>query len=347
MKALRWYAPYDVRVEDVEEPKIINETDAIVRVSLAGICGTDLHVYRGHFQIIPGNIIGHEFIGYVENVGKGVKRFSKGDRVVVSCWIVDGSCWYCMHGFYTQCEKINIFGLGPLYGEEISGAHAELVRVPNADVMLFKIPEEIKEEKILTLSDGLPAAYAGLIEGGFRPGYSVAVLGFGPIGAMAAICARAIGAGEIVTVDVDENRLNFARDLGFKTVNARSTDVAEEVRNLTEGRGADLVIEAVGGSIETIDKAIEIARRKGTVSVVGLHAQEYNKFPAGQLWITEKRLVFVIGDTIKYRNELFELIKNNRIDVSKIITHKFSLDEAPQGYEMFDKRKTFKAVIKP
>lgn len=347
MKALKWYGPYSVKVEDIEEPKILDEKDAIVRVSLAGICGTDLHVYRGHLQLIPGNVIGHEFVGYVEKTGKEVKKFSKGDKVVVSCWIADGTCWYCLHGFFTQCEKINIFGLGPLYGEEIQGAHAELVRVPNADLLLFKVPQETSDEKIVTLSDGLPAAYAGLIEGGIKPGYSVAILGFGPIGAMAAISAQAIGAAQIIAIDIDENRLNLAKSLGFKTVNAKETDAAEEVRNMTDGRGADLVIEAVGGNEETINKAIDIARRKGTISVVGVHTQEYNRFPAGQLWVTEKRLVFVIGDTIKYRSELFELIKNDRIDVSKIITHKFNLYEAPKGYEMFDKRKTFKAVIKP
>jgi len=346
MKALKWYAPYNVKIEEAEEPEIVEETDAIIRTTLAGICGTDLHVYRGHVQIVPGNILGHEFVGIVEKIGRNVKNFEVGDRVVVSCWIADGTCWYCKNGFYTQCNKINIFGLGPLYGEEYPGAHAELVRVPNADLLLFKIPSEVEDEKVFALSDGLPASYAGIVEGNFKPGYSVAVLGFGPIGAMAAMCAKSLGAGKIFAVDIDEERLKLARELGFTSINSKEVDASEEIRNYTEGRGADLVVEAIGASEEVIKKAIELVRRKGTVSVVGMHVHDYN-MPVGQLLVTEKRLVFVIGDTIKYRNELIELIKNNRIDISKIISHRIKLEEAPHGYEIFDKKKSFKVVIKP
>jgi Threonine dehydrogenase and related Zn-dependent dehydrogenases len=346
MKALKWYGPYDLRVEESEEPRIVNETDALVRPTLAGICGTDLHIYKGYLQIIPGNIIGHEFVGIVEEVGKGVKEFSKGDKVVVSCWVADGKCWYCKRGYYTQCVNINIFGIGPLYGEALQGAHAELVRVPYADVMLYKIPENIPDEKVVMLSDGLPAGYAGIVEGGIKAGDIVTILGFGPIGAVAGMCAKILGASLIIAIDVIEERLKIARELGFKTLNAKEVDVAEEVRNLTDGRGADLVIEAIGGSEEVLRKAIELARRKGTVSVLGFHVHDYN-LPAGQLWISEKRLIFSIGDPIRYRYELLELIKNDRIDISKIITHKVSLNEAPKGFELFDKKVAFKVVIKP
>jgi threonine dehydrogenase-like Zn-dependent dehydrogenase len=346
MKALKWYAPYDLRVEEAEEPKIIKETDALIKPTLVGICGTDLHIYRGFLQIVPGNIIGHEFIGIVEEVGKEVKEFSKGDKVVVSCWVADGKCWYCKRGYYTQCVNINIFGLGPLYGETLQGAFSELIRVPNADVVLYKIPENIPDEKLVMLSDGLAAGYAGIVEGGMKPGDSVAILGFGPIGAVAGMCAKALGASLIIAIDVIEERLKLAKELGFETLNAKEVDIEEEVRNLTDGRGADLVIEAIGGLEEILRKAIALTRRKGNISVLGFHVHDYN-IPAGQLWISEKRMIFSIGDPIKYRYELLELIKHNRIDISKIITHKLSLDEAPKGFELFDKKLAFKVAIKP
>jgi threonine dehydrogenase-like Zn-dependent dehydrogenase len=346
MKALKWYAPYDLRVEEAEEPKIIKETDALIKPTLVGICGTDLHIYRGYLQIVPGNIIGHEFIGIVEEVGKEVKEFSKGDKVVVSCWVADGKCWYCKRGYYTQCVNINIFGLGPLYGETLQGAFSELIRVPNADVVLYKIPENIPDEKLVMLSDGLPAGYAGIVEGGMKPGDSVAILGFGPVGAVAGMCAKALGASLIIAIDVIEERLKLAKELGFETLNAKEVDIEEEVRNLTDGRGADLVVEAIGGSEEILRKAIALTRRKGNISVLGFHVHDYN-IPAGQLWISEKRMIFSIGDPIKYRYELLELIKHNKIDISKIITHKLSLDEAPKGFELFDKKLAFKVVIKP
>ncbi len=346
MKAARWYNPYDIRVEDVEKPKLLREDDALVRPTLAGVCGTDLHVYKGYITITPGDIIGHEFIGVVEEVGSAVKGFKKGDRVVVSCWIADGNCWYCKHGFYTQCERINIFGMGPVYGETYQGAHAELVRVPYANTMLMKIPDEISDEKALMVSDGLPAAFAGVVEGRIEVGDTVAILGCGPIGLLAGMCAQILGASQVIAIDLVERRLNAAKELGMKVIDASKANVAEEVRNLTEGRGADLVIEAVGGSQDVLLTAIELARKKGRISVIGFHVLEYPTFPAGQLWLTEKRLNFSIGDPIKYGPTLLELIKGGRLDPSRLISDYISLDEAPKAFEMAEKKKALKVALK-
>lgn len=344
MKALRWYGPYDLRVEDVEEPKIIKDTDALVRPTIAAICGTDMHAYRGHLGLSQGDIIGHEFVGVVQKVGSAVRKFKPGDRVVVSCWIVDGSCWYCDNGYYTQCVNINIFGMGPLYGETYAGAHSELVRVPNADLMLAKIPDELSDEKVVTVSDGLPAAYGGLVEAGIQPGDSVAIIGCGPIGLMAGMCAQLLGASLVIGIDFAEERLKKAKELGFLTFKAGAS-VADEIRNLTEGRGVDLAVEAAGGSLEPLLSAIELVRRKGKIAVIGFHALNY-ELPVGQLWLSEKRMTFTIGDPIKYRSVLLEIIRRGRLDPSKIISHVLKLEEGPKGFEMVDKKQAIKVVLK-
>lgn len=346
LRAVRWYAPYDVRVEDVEEPVSSKETDALVRPTLSAICGTDLHFYRGHVNIVPGDIIGHEFLGVVEKVGKEVKSVTEGDRVLVSCWVADGTCWYCRHGYYTQCMSINLFGCGPLYGETLGGGDAELVRIPNADVVLSKIPDGVSDERAVLASDGLPASYASVVEADMKPGDTVAVIGCGSIGLLCGMCARLLGASQVLGIDLMPERLETAKSLGLTPINAKETDAADEVRNLTDGRGADLAIEAVGGGQESVLLAIEVARRKGNVSIVGFHYHEYT-MPVGQMWLTEKRLFCSIGDPIRYRDVLMEYIKSGRLDPSRIITHRLGLDEAAKGFEMFDKKQALKVVLKP
>jgi threonine dehydrogenase-like Zn-dependent dehydrogenase len=345
MKALKWYGPYDLRVEETEEPKLIKDTDALVRPIYTGICGTDMHVYKGYINIVPGDIIGHEFVGIVEKVGSKVRKFKEGDRVIVSCWIADGECWYCIKGFHTQCVNINIFGMGPLYGESYQGADAELVRVPYADTILIKIPDDLSFEKALMISDGLPASYAGVVEGGFNAGDSVGIVGCGPIGLLAGMCAQLLGASQVIAIDLAETRLKIAKELGMITIDASKQNVAEEVRNLTDGRGVDLAIDAAGGGDAPLLTAIEIVRRKGKISVIGFHVLDYS-LPVGQLWLTEKRMSFSIGDPITYAPVLIELVRRNRLDPTRIYSHILSLDEAPRGFELVDKKKAIKAIIK-
>lgn len=346
LRAVKLYGPHDVRLEDVEEPKIEEKRDAIVKVKLTSICGTDMHIYRGHLDVGLGTVTGHEFVGVVEEVGEEVRHVVEGDRVLASCWIADGTCWYCKRGYYTQCVNVNIFGLGPLYGESVQGAHAELVRVPNADLVLSKIPNEVSDEKAVLVSDALPAGYAGVLEGGMEPGDNVVIMGCGPIGLLSGMCADMLGASQVIAVDFIDERLKKAAQLGFITVNAREKDVGEEVRDLTYDRGADVVIEAVGGSSEPLIKAIELARKKGKVSVVGVHLYDYS-IPVGQLFVTEKRISFSIGDPIKYRDKLMDYIRHEKIDPSIIITHRLRLEEATKAFEIFDKKEAVKIVMKP
>lgn len=345
MKAAKWYGAGDIRVEEAAEPKIIHESDALVAPTSAMICGTDLTLYNGDMTAVPGGIVGHEFMGVVKKVGAGVKKFRKGDRVVVSAWIADGTCWFCRHQLYTQCVNINIFGMGPVYGESLEGAFTELVRVPHADTVLIKAPENMDDEKLVAVSDSLPTAYEAIVNAGIRPGDTVAVIGCGPIGLLSGMCAQLLGASHVICVDVAAQRLDFAKKLGFETVNSSETDAAEEVRNMTDGVGADLVVEAVGKSREPLLTAIETARRKGTVSVVGFHLHEYS-IPSGQLWLTEKKLVFSIGDPIKHGETLIKFIESGRLDPAKIITHTVSLDQVPYGFELFAKKQALKVLVK-
>ncbi len=345
MRAARWYGAGDIRVEDAAEPEIKSETDALVRPTAAAICGTDLHVFKGELTSVPGAIMGHEFMGVVEKVGPAVRKFREGDRVIVSCWVADGECWYCRHQLYTQCFNINIFGMGPVYGESLDGAFAELVRVPYADTVLIKAPEDVSDEKLVTVSDSLPTGFEAVVNGGMREGDVVVVIGCGPIGLLSGMCAELLGASQVIAVDVVRERLEAAKNLGFKTIDGSVSDVADEVRSMTDGVGADFVVEAVGRTREPLLKAIEVARRKGTVSVVGFHLHEYT-IPSGQLWLTEKKLVFSIGDPIKNGEKLIRFIRSGRLDPSRIITHKLSLDEVPHGFELFTKKQALKVLVK-
>jgi threonine dehydrogenase-like Zn-dependent dehydrogenase len=344
MRAARWYGPRDVRVEEKEESALVSERDAIVRVTTASICGTDLHVYRGELTVVPGTVLGHEFMGVVERVGSGVRRFRRGERVIVSAWVADGECWFCRKQLFTQCEGVNIFGMGPVYGESLDGAFAELVRVPNADVTLIRAPEGVPDERLVFIGDGLATGFDAVNNSGVSAGDVVAVVGSGPIGLMSGMCARLFGASEVLMVDVSEERLKFAESLGFKTVNASRTDPVEEVRRMTDGRGADVVIEAVGRSSEPLMTAIEMVRRKGTVSVVGFHLHEYG-IQMGQLWLTEKKLVFSIGDPIRNGERLIRLVSEGRLDPSRIVTHRFPLEGVPRGFDLFERKEALKVVI--
>ncbi|MEM0381734.1 MAG: alcohol dehydrogenase catalytic domain-containing protein [Nitrososphaerota archaeon] len=344
MRAVRWYGPHDLRVEEVAEPTLKTDEDAIVRPTMAAICGTDLNVYKGILTLVPGSVVGHEFMGVVEEVGRGVKRFSVGDRVIVSSWIADGRCWYCRKQMHTQCENVNIFGMGPVYGESLDGAFAELVRVPYADTVMTRVPENVPDEKLVMVSDALPTGHDAIVNAGMEYGDVVAVIGCGPIGLLSGMCAQAFGASQVIAIDIVRQRLKVAESLGFTAINAAEIDAVEEVRNMTDGRGADVVVEAVGKSAEILRRAIEMVRKKGVVSVVGFHLEEYT-VPVGGLWLTEKTVIFSIGDAIKNGEKLAGLVARGRIDPSKIITHRVRLEMVPHGFELFDNRQALKVVV--
>lgn len=385
MQALVFHQPKRVRVESVPSPKIEHERDAIVRVTATAICGSDLHIYNGAVPQLRPLVLGHEFMGIVEEVGTAIKSLSPGDRVVVPFPIACGTCWFCARGWPTQCETSNpdrygpegglltqkggaLFGYTDLYGG-YQGGQAQFVRVPFADFGPRKVPDELSDEQVLFLTDIVPTGYTGLKWAELQAGESVVVIGCGPVGLMALKLAKIMGAGTVIGVDVLPYRLECAaRTSGADVIDASKRDVVGAIRERTAGRGADVVIEAVGmevdrsfrekvanvlhlqrGSITALELAFSAVRRSGRVSVMGVYGTTYDNFPLGQ-WV-DKGLRVQCGQALvhDYIDELMKLVRSGALRADDIITHRLPLREAPHAYEIFNEKKDgcVKVVLDP
>lgn len=378
MKALTYHGPHHVSVDTMPDPGLDAPDDIILRVTATAICGSDLHLYRGK---IPGthhgDIFGHEFMGEVVEVGPEVTAVSKGDRVVIPFVIACGECFFCHLNQYAACENTNsgngaalnhknitppaaLFGYSDLYGG-IPGGQAEYVRVPKANTGPFKVPDTLPDEKVLFLSDILPTAWQAVKNAEIRQGSSVAIFGAGPVGLLAAACARLNGAEQIFIIDHNDYRLEFARQrYGAIPINFdKNDDPADYIINNTAGhRGVDAVIDAVGfeakGSItETVLTTLKIegssgkalrqciaaVRRGGVVSVPGVYAGFIHGFMFGDAF--DKGLTFRMGQTNvhAYLPDLLDLIEQGLLTPEEIVTHHMPLEEAARGYEIFEKRK--------
>jgi threonine dehydrogenase-like Zn-dependent dehydrogenase len=365
-------------VEDVPDPKILNARDAIVRVTSTAICGSDLHLYNGFIPTMKrGDILGHEFMGEVVEVGKNVNNLAVGDRVVVPFPIACGHCAQCERELYSLCENSNpnawmaekmwgyspcgIFGYSHLLGG-YAGGQAEYVRVPFADVGPMKVPDHLDDDKVLFLTDIFPTGYMAADVCGIEPGDIVAVWGCGPVGQFAIKSAYLLGAERVIAIDRFDYRLQIARErAGAETINYEHTDVQEALREMTGGRGPDHCIDAVGmeghgpGLLGAYDKvktmvmletdrayalrqAIMACRSGGTVSVAGVYSGFIDKFPMGV--IVNRSLTIKSGQTHvhKYMRPLLERIERGEIDPSFIITHHMKLEDAPEGFEIFSKK---------
>lgn len=375
MRALTYHGAHDVRVDTVPDPVLVEPTDALLRVTATAICGSDMHLYRGKVPgMKEGDILGHEFMGVVVDVGRDVKRLQKGDRVVVPFTISCGSCWFCGRSLFAACERTNygrgaimdkkdlrpgagMFGYTHLYGG-YSGGQAELVRVPHADVGPIKIPSELPDERVLFLSDILPTGYQAVLNADVGPGSNIAIFGAGPVGMMAAACARMLGAQRIFMVDHHPYRLAFAKDAyGVEPIDFERADPAEKIVELTDHRGVDASIECVGfeakgsriesaltklklegSSGAALRQAIAATRRGGIVSVPGVYAGHIHGFLFGDAF--EKGISFRMGQTHvqRFMPELLLRIQKGELHPEAIISHRLALDDAPRGYEMFDKK---------
>jgi threonine dehydrogenase-like Zn-dependent dehydrogenase len=376
MKANRWYGKHDVRVETVPDPQILNRSDAIVRVSSTAICGSDLHLYNG---VIPsmqkGDILGHEFMGEVVEVGPAVKKLKVGDRVVVPFPIACGACAMCMRELYSLCENSNpnawmaeklwghspagLFGYSHLLGG-YSGGQAEYARVPFADVGPIKVPEGLTDEQVLFLSDIFPTGYMGAEMCGIKQGDVIAVWGAGPVGQFAIASARLLGAERIIAIDRFPSRLAMARARAgaTDTINYEEVDLQEALNDLTGGRGPDACIDAVGSESHAhgptyaydrakqalmlesdrpiaLRQAIRACRNGGTISVIGVYGGLIDKFPMGA--VMNRSLTIRTGQTHvqRYMRPLLDRIAAGEIDPSFVITHRLPLEEAARGFEMF------------
>jgi threonine dehydrogenase-like Zn-dependent dehydrogenase len=379
MLALCWYGKHNVTVQRVPDPKILNPLDAIIRVTLTAICGSDLHLYNGSIPTMEdGDILGHEFMGEVVEVGSGVKKLKLGDRVVVPFALACGQCFYCKKDLWSLCDNSNpnghmaktlygfsaagLFGYSHIFGG-YAGGQAEYVRVPFADVGPVPIPEHLSDETVLFLSDIFPTGYMAAENCGIQPGDIVAVWGCGPVGQFAIKSAYLLGAERVIAIDRIKERLDMAeRQSHAEVLNyEEETDLIERLKEMTGGRGPDSCIDAVGMEAHgtTLDalydrakhavhlatdrphvlrQAIQACRKGGTVSIPGVYGGFLDKLPFGAAF--SKGLTLRMGQTHvhRYSQKLLHLIEEGKIDPAFVITHRLELQQAADGYKTFNER---------
>ena len=331
MKALVYHGPGTKAWEEVPEPTIIDDTDAIVRVDATTICGSDLHILKGDVPAVTdGRILGHEAVGTVESVGSGVKHVKPGDRVLVSCITACGSCRFCRERRFGQC----LGGGGWILGHLIDGTQAELVRVPFADTSTYPVPPGVDDEALLMLADILPTGYeVGAVNGTVRPGDVVAVVGAGPVGLSAILGAKLSTPAHIVAIDLADSRLEAAKQFGADiTVNNSREDPVAVLAELTEGLGADVAIEAVGVPA-TFDLAVSLVRPGGHVANIGVHGEPVT-LHLEDLWSRDVTITTGLVDTSSTPT-LLKLLRSQHLDASRFVTHRFGLDEFEAAYDVF------------
>jgi alcohol dehydrogenase len=335
-----------VAVEDVPDPVIEDPADAIVRVTASAICGSDLHFFHGKAPLSPGETIGHEAIGIVTEVGPSVATVSIGDRVVVSFDIACGRCWFCDRGESALCEDFRNLGAGT-FGGGLGGAQAELVRVPAADVNLLPVGPDLTDEQALFVGDVLTTGYYGAAISDIAPGDVVAVIGAGPVGFFAVQAALLHEPARVLVLDLEPERLALAASVGAEPINLTRRNAQMAVSEATGGRGADVVIEAVG-SVAAFERAVEVVRRGGTVTVLGMYATESVEVQLGVYWARALRIRFAgICPVHAWWREALEAVRAGRIDPLPLISHTLPLDQAAKGYELFDSREATKVVLRP
>ncbi|MBO9641486.1 MAG: alcohol dehydrogenase catalytic domain-containing protein [Pseudacidovorax sp.] len=345
MRAVVYREPGRVEVAEVLRPVLAADTDALVRVQLAGICGTDLHVVRGDFPgMQPGMVVGHEFVGEVVEVGRAVKRFRVGDRVMSSDFTACGRCPWCDAGDHWQCGERAFFGTGTAFGPALSGAQAEYVRVPHADTTLGALPAGCSDEAGLLMADNLATGWIAVERAGVGAGDCVVVIGGGAVGQLTALSAQALAAGTVVVVEPSDGRRAFARAQGSLAVTPEEAPAL--VHRLTEGRGADVALEAVG-STGPLDLALALVRPRGRVVSVGAHAAESWAFPVARAFASELSVGFAIGNAIRLRRKLLRLVASGAFDPTVMIDARGALAQAPALYAELTAQRRLKAVITP
>ncbi|MFM0171157.1 zinc-dependent alcohol dehydrogenase family protein [Paraburkholderia sediminicola] len=330
MKALVYLGPGKKAVEDRPKPIIDAATDAIVRISKTTICGTDLHILKGDVATCqPGRVLGHEGTGVIDEVGPGVTTFKPGERVLISCISACGKCEYCRKQMYSHC----VSG-GWILGNKIDGTQAEFVRIPHADTSLYRIPDNADEEALVMLSDILPTGFeCGVLNGKVEPGSTVAIVGSGPIGLAALLTARFYSPGEIIMVDLDDNRLETATRFGATAViNGTDGNAMKAIMTLTSGRGVDTAIEAVGIPA-TFELCEEIIAPGGTIANVGVHGVKVD-LHLEHLWDRNITITTRLVDTVS-TPMLLETLRSGRLDPQLLITHRFTFEQILDAYETF------------
>ncbi|TWI13648.1 MULTISPECIES: zinc-dependent alcohol dehydrogenase [Sphingobacterium] len=385
MKAAVFHKPGDIRVDNVPDPAILDPRDVILKVTATAICGSDLHILSGAVPQKENLIMGHEFMGIVEEVGSEITNLKKGDRVVVPFPIACGKCFFCTHEASPACENSNfkhygpngdlmdqkggaLFGYTDLYGG-YSGGQAEYVRVPYADISPRIIPEHLTDEQALFLTDIFPTGWSAIDWANLKGGETVAIFGSGPVGLMAQKAAWLNGAGRVIAIDPLDYRLEKAKAVNnVEILNPHKVDVIQAIREMTNGRGADVCIDAVGfepernfmdkvkatinfekGSIKVLEMCFEAVRRMGTVSIMGVYGSPYDNFPLFRIF--DKGITIKQGQApvLNYIDKLVNLVSENKVVLDDIITHTIPLTEAEHGYKIFNEKEDdcVKVVLKP
>lgn len=384
MKAAVFHRPGKITCDEVPDPKLKEPSDVIIKVTSTAICGSDLHILNGMIPQLKNMIIGHEFMGEVVEAGDSVRNLRVGDRVVVPFPIACGGCFFCNHGMFPHCEHSNdnygpeggllkqkgaaLFGYTDLYGG-YDGGQAEYVRVPYADVGPRKVDADLTDEQVLFLTDILPTGYSAVDWANLQGGETVAVFGCGPVGLMAQKAAWLKGAGRVIAVDRLTYRLEKAvRTTNAEVINFEEVDAVEAIREKTQGRGADVCIDAVGleaerstldklgnivhmqrGSINALSACVSAVRRGGHISIVGVYGMSYDNFPIGQMF--DKGISVRMGQAPvqHYIDELMDYVVTGRVKLDDIITHRLPLSEVSHGYDIFKNKEDdcVKVVLTP
>src|SRR3984893_15169873 len=339
MRAVTFQAPGEVLVEDVAEPQLLDPADAIVRIEASGVCGSDLHIYHGRVQIEPGFTIGHEYVGTVIAAGEDVRELSVSDRVLGCFQTACGRCFFCRRGWFHKCDSSRTFGHGATLGS-LLGTQAEQALVPNADLVLRKVPAGMSDEVALFAGDVMGTGYHAIADSGLRAGDIAAVLGLGPVGLCAVQAARAHGAAHIIAIDSVPERLAMAESFGAHAVHLSEGDARAAVREITQGRGGDLCVDAVGPP-DALDLAVRLTRKCGTVQAVGVYAERC-ELHMGLVWIKALRLCAGHANVLAHVDPVLAMMSAGLLDPTPLVTHHMGLEEAPEAYALYDRREAMK-----
>lgn len=344
MKAAVLKGPHTVVLDDIARPTVVDATDVVLKVERTAICGTDLHPYESRLELEDDVVLGHEFLGTIVEAGAGVTRFSEGDRVVASCVVSCGACYWCRRGNPGRCGGVRIFGMGITFGDLVGG-QAEYVLVPNADMTLKAIPEGADDDDMLFVGDIITTGYEA-VRRSLKPGDAVAIVGAGPVGLCAAMSAQVLGAGQVFVIDRVPARLKEAEQYGAIPVNFDEVDPQDAVYDLTDWRGADLVIDAVGHE-SALQSACRVVAAGGTISIPGAYVEESIPLPFGELWIKGVTIEGGVANIVNYMDEVTALIMAGRLKPSDLISHRMGLSEVSEAYRMFHEREATKVVLDP
>ena len=344
MRAVTFQAPGVVDVEDRPEPELLDAGDAIVRVEATGVCGSDLHIYHGRVQVEAGFTIGHEYVGTVLAAGEGVTRVVPGDRVLGCFQTACGHCWFCRRGLFHRCVSSRTFGHGATLGS-LQGTQAEMALIPNADLVLRKVPEGMSAEVALFAGDVMGTGFHAVQDSRMQLGDVVAVLGLGPVGLCAVQVALAAGAARVFAVDTVAERLDVARAFGAEPVHLTEEDPKAAIAAATEGRGADVSIDAVGDP-RALESAIRLTRACGSVQCIGVYA-ERTEVHMGLLWLKAITLRGGQANVLAHVDPVLAMLAAGRIDPSPLVTRHMALEDAAEAYAVFDRREALKIILTP